>query len=546
MKRLFLFLLFFAINCFAQSASEYFPADFGYKWYFKQTPLDSLGQPYENLSTIRIDSFFTDGIYKGKEAKFILSKAGVIDELNQIDFNDTNYVSLNGSNSSLYFSLLSFIDSSSFPDTGIVNLIKSFTGWYEFYRFSESVGNEYTLFQKDTLLTIQGSNDIPIRIKVTGERQSDEFLETQIGDFNTKKFDITLGLYYLIIAPPFPTIPVKLGDIVLESWIAPENWIVKQYIAPETFDFSLIGLPVINIPGLDVQILNSPTLITLITPNENFVFLGGNKTEIVWLQMNGGNSVIEYTEDNGSTWKYVAEVSKGFPATYEWIMPETYSTDYKIRIIDSEDEFAFDISDTTFTILSPEMFEIISPDSSELILLGENSLIEWNTPFSDSLAFFYQIRGEEPIWNEIGYNISANTGSYNWVYEGPVTDSIKIRMIDLGNPFLETETKYLKTNNPLLSVEDKFNRPIRFELFGNFPNPFNPETRIKFSLPEAGKVNLVVFDILGREISNISKEFSSSGFYELSFDASNFASGVYIYSLEFVGKIISNKMILSK
>jgi len=88
--------------------------------------------------------------------------------------------------------------------------------------------------------------------------------------------------------------------------------------------------------------------------------------------------------------------------------------------------------------------------------------------------------------------------------------------------------------------------PSAFQLYPNFPNPFNPATTISYDIPEASFVSLKVFDINGREVRAIFNGFQEAGKYEITFDASTLASGVYVYKLE-AGKFsASGRMILNK
>lgn len=82
-----------------------------------------------------------------------------------------------------------------------------------------------------------------------------------------------------------------------------------------------------------------------------------------------------------------------------------------------------------------------------------------------------------------------------------------------------------------------------FRLHQNFPNPFNPNTIIRYQIPDAGNVSLKVFDILGREVETLVNEFKSAGGYEVTFKASQFASGVYFYRLQ-TGKYVQTKKML--
>jgi len=80
----------------------------------------------------------------------------------------------------------------------------------------------------------------------------------------------------------------------------------------------------------------------------------------------------------------------------------------------------------------------------------------------------------------------------------------------------------------------------------NFPNPFNPSTTISFVLPEDGYVTLKVYDLLGRAVAELVNGTMKAGSHETMFDASKLPSGVYFYKLDFGGKSISKKFVLTK
>ncbi|GAB6282848.1 MAG: hypothetical protein STSR0008_15980 [Ignavibacterium sp.] len=88
--------------------------------------------------------------------------------------------------------------------------------------------------------------------------------------------------------------------------------------------------------------------------------------------------------------------------------------------------------------------------------------------------------------------------------------------------------------------------PTSFELNQNFPNPFNPTTTIRFSLPEAGFVKLIVYNILGEEVKTLVDGFRNVGTYNVQWNASNLASGIYIYRLQTEKFVEMKKMILMK
>jgi 3',5'-cyclic AMP phosphodiesterase CpdA len=103
-------------------------------------------------------------------------------------------------------------------------------------------------------------------------------------------------------------------------------------------------------------------------------------------------------------------------------------------------------------------------------------------------------------------------------------------------------------NNITTSVkhEDEFSQPSSLTLSQNYPNPFNPTTNIRFNIKEPGYVTLKVYDTIGREITTLTNEYKQAGEYNIPFNASSFASGVYYYSIKQGNKVLTKSMILVK
>lgn len=88
--------------------------------------------------------------------------------------------------------------------------------------------------------------------------------------------------------------------------------------------------------------------------------------------------------------------------------------------------------------------------------------------------------------------------------------------------------------------------PRAYELYQNFPNPFNPTTRIYFALPEAQRVELHIYNSIGRKVVTLADGYFSEGTHYVIWNASGFASGVYFYRLKAENFTITRKMILMK
>jgi len=107
-------------------------------------------------------------------------------------------------------------------------------------------------------------------------------------------------------------------------------------------------------------------------------------------------------------------------------------------------------------------------------------------------------------------------------------------------------SELIKTRGKSGLESEKELLPTEYTLYQNYPNPFNPITTIKYDLPNAGNVSLVIYDILGKRVKELVNTKQQSGRYEIQFDASNLATGVYIYQFITDKYINSKKMILLK
>jgi CubicO group peptidase (beta-lactamase class C family) len=97
-----------------------------------------------------------------------------------------------------------------------------------------------------------------------------------------------------------------------------------------------------------------------------------------------------------------------------------------------------------------------------------------------------------------------------------------------------------------VSVGDELTFPVSYRLYQNFPNPFNPDTKILYRIQELCFVTLKVFDVLGNEVVTLVKEKKPAGTYEFDFNADELPSSVYFYKLQAGSFVETKKMILLK
>ncbi len=122
---------------------------------------------------------------------------------------------------------------------------------------------------------------------------------------------------------------------------------------------------------------------------------------------------------------------------------------------------------------------------------------------------------------------------------------------NIGNTKADTIEFIISDNKSVYLTKQfvlNYGVPTEYKLEQNFPNPFNPATKIRYSIPpnvnrEMSNVILKVYDILGNEVTTLVNEQKEPGYYEVDFNASQFASGVYIYRL-ISGNFISTKKMM--
>jgi hypothetical protein len=94
--------------------------------------------------------------------------------------------------------------------------------------------------------------------------------------------------------------------------------------------------------------------------------------------------------------------------------------------------------------------------------------------------------------------------------------------------------------------QNSIETPNQYELYQNFPNPFNPSTKIRYSVPQSSTIVIKVFDILGNEIETLVDEEKFIGTYELTWNAERLPSGIYFYKLQSGSFVETKKMVLMK
>jgi hypothetical protein len=161
------------------------------------------------------------------------------------------------------------------------------------------------------------------------------------------------------------------------------------------------------------------------------------------------------------------------------------------------------------------------------IAKGNNVQLTWKTATEVKSSTFEIERRTTSDWKKIGERKAAGTS--NAPREYTYTDNME----NIGGSKILYRLKTVDNDGSFTysSEVEVVAIPTAYGLENNFPNPFNPQTKIQYSLPENAKVRLAVYDMLGRQVAELVNEEQNAGYYEKTFTGSNLSSGMYIYRI---------------
>ncbi len=168
--------------------------------------------------------------------------------------------------------------------------------------------------------------------------------------------------------------------------------------------------------------------------------------------------------------------------------------------------------------------------------VNENTVkLNWQTATEvNNYGFEIQrsvVTSQKPVWMKIGF-IQGHGNSnlpveYSFIDKNPIGGSnfdYRLKQIDNDGNFEYSDIIKVKV------------MPGQFSLNQNYPNPFNPSTSIKYNIPSSGFVILIIYDELGKEVERLVNKNQQAGIYEVTFNASALASGIYFYRINVNGE----------
>jgi hypothetical protein len=321
-------------------------------------------------------------------------------------------------------------------------------------------------------------------------------------------------------------------------------WSVDYIPALKTVRFGTYGRGI-----WDFVIGGAPTphSYTITAPKAGEVITGGTTNYVIkYTGVNEGlQKKFEFSSDGGATWSAVSGTIAA--STFTWSqVPDSATTQGVIRLSDELGTVGksgvFTITKKTGSILTLTLGGVINGK----IASGTTMNIIWTTnggDFGTGFTVEYSSDGAA-TWNLIKA-VAANVMQTSCVTsQGYFPNSyIRVRGTDADKSSIMRESAEFAIGQPA-GVDENVLNNIQIS---NYPNPLSNSTTFKYSLPQRALTNLTIFDVMGREMNRlVSNRMQDAGTYNISFDASNLASGSYTYILTTQAKKVAGTMTVVK
>lgn len=254
-----------------------------------------------------------------------------------------------------------------------------------------------------------------------------------------------------------------------------------------------------------------------------------------------GNEVWEYVGDypalNNVYYSAVA------PTVYDSTADGMYMTTFKVVAL-AENGLTAE-SDTASGYSVDNLVPMAPEGVSASVIAGKINLI-WNESEATDFDYFAVYKSTEQGFVPSEDNRIATT-TVTELEDGNVNLEETYYYVIAAYDFSGNQGEFSEELGvTFTSVAGEEGIPTEFALKQNYPNPFNPTTSIKFQLPEASHVSIVIYDAVGREVARLVNQDMGAGYHNLQWNAAGYSSGVYFYRMEASDFVQVNKMLLLK
>ncbi|MDP4115936.1 MAG: choice-of-anchor D domain-containing protein [Bacteroidota bacterium] len=276
----------------------------------------------------------------------------------------------------------------------------------------------------------------------------------------------------------------------------------------------IILAPKVNAPSNLNAISNLPKKVQI-----NWTNNATNQTGFV-LERKLGDSL------STSSFAYRDSIPGNLTAYVDTLVADTTLYTYRVYAYNANLRSSYSNVKTVLTVIPVELVTLTANTDKNTLMLNWSTATEKNNK-----GFQIETRNttskKNNGWNTSGFiqgkGTTTERQSYSFTQKNlPVgTYQVRIKQIDFDGSYAYYS----------LSNEVKIEAPAVFSLDQNFPNPFNPSTKIRYTLPYTSNVKVTIYNTLGQMVKELVNQVQDANYYELQFDASNLSSGVYIYTI---------------
>jgi hypothetical protein len=277
--------------------------------------------------------------------------------------------------------------------------------------------------------------------------------------------------------------------------------------------------------------------------------IGETSATLSWNSVSGAESYdVRYKATSASSWTTTNRTSTSYS-----VSGLSASTEYEFQVRTNCSDGSSDYSaSSTFTTDDPVPTTCDVPTNlAASNITGSSAKLSWTAV---SGAESYDVR-YKMVYNSNWTSVNTVSASYNLSGLSPFAQyefQVRTNCSSGSSDYSDSENFMTRFSFWKASAEDEdAGIPTEFALNQNYPNPFNPRTYIKFAIPEQGFITLKIFNMAGKEIRTLANQIVSAGRYTIEWDGKDnqmnqVSSGIYIYQMNYDGKLVSKKMMLVK
>lgn len=391
--------------------------------------------------------------------------------------------------------------------------------------------------------TNNGSTNLPVSLDISGTEPSSD-VTIALNKSTTSGLD---NHYFTLSGNPFAS-NYDLNGVTTDQGTLQDNahfWDGNTYI---TGDFGTGSFIVAPWQGFWFEVENAGTATEATFPTASKTTSSASATYFKNSAVKKGDINFslssEKTIDNAirlSFREYATEGSDRADASKLVPLLDTYAT-MAFRsedLLKSVESLPFDFQNEIELNLVPE---VVGIEEVELTFAWEgleSVPAEWKLMLHDKkTGESVDMRTQsEYVFTETGES-DISTENVISVLKQPTAMPMKLKGTEDG--------RFTITINPTIVSNEVNEGPESFSLYQNYPNPFNPTTNIRYSVAESGNVNIAVYNLMGQKVAELVNETKAAGAYNVTWNASQMASGMYYYRLTSSGQTFTRKMTLIK